>query len=64
MRVRSRRRRWLLIGAAGLIVVVIGAFVLYVVVFDDAPDALDTEDLSNALVVTSPSTPASRTPVL
>ena len=34
----------------------IGAFVLYVFVFDDAPAALDTEDLSDALVVTSPTT--------
>lgn len=60
-RARSRRLRWLLIGVAGLVVVVIGAFVLYVFVFDDAPAALDAEDLSNALVVTSPTTATSPT---
>ena len=53
---RSRRLRWLLIGAAGLVVVVLGAFILYVFVFDDAPAALDTDDLSSALVATVPAT--------
>ena len=58
---RPRRLRWLLIGAAGLVVVVLGAFLLYVFVFDDAPDALDADDLSSALVATVPATPPSAT---
>ena len=53
---RSRRLRWPLIGAAGLVIVVLGAFILYVFVFDDGPDALDADDLSSALVATVPET--------
>ncbi len=56
---RSRTRRWrfLLIGGVGLAVAVVGAFLLYVFVLNDAPDALDTDDLSDALVTTVPATP-------
>ena len=52
---RPRWLRWLLIGAAGVAVVVLGAFLLYVFVLGDGPDALDADDLSSALVATVPS---------
>jgi polyisoprenoid-binding protein YceI len=37
-------------------VVVVGALLLYVFVLNDSPDALDADDLSNALVATVPGT--------
>ena len=48
----SRTRRWLirgLVAVAAVVVVGYGAIFIYAEVINDAPDELDTDDLSNAL---------------
>ena len=44
---------WVLLGVAGLVVLVYGAIFVYANVINDSPDELDAGDLSNALTATT-----------
>ena len=53
---RRRPLRWIVIGAIGLVALVLGGILLYAFVLNDSPDELDAGDLSDALVATVPAT--------
>jgi polyisoprenoid-binding protein YceI len=53
---RRRPLKWIVIGAIGLVGLVLGGIVLYAFVLSDSPDELDAGDLSDALVATVPAT--------
>jgi polyisoprenoid-binding protein YceI len=53
---RRRYLKWIVIGAVGLVALVLGGILLYALVLNDSPDELDAGDLSDALVATVPAT--------
>lgn len=55
-RSRSRLVRWIVVGVAALVVLVVGAILLYAFVLNDSPDELDADDLAGALTATVPAT--------
>ncbi len=59
---RRRHLKWIVIGAIGLVALVLGGIVLYAYVLNDSPDELDAGDLSDALVATMPDTTPATTP--
>jgi polyisoprenoid-binding protein YceI len=60
-RSRFRSVRWIVLGIGAVVVLAVGAILLYAFVLNDSPDELDADDLGAALAATVPTTTTTTT---